>query len=346
MENHMRIATKRLGYSQAFLAGLLCLSAALLAEDTITLVDGKVVKGTITKDEGDTIVIRNKDGESRAIAKSRISKIERVTVKAATAKGAALVETKEQVAKISEKEVSALYNELKDIGSSDPLKHKASLDAAKQKKAEATPVLLAMVNPKTPTDEWTHISVFRALADLAPLPDQAVQTLAWCAVFDAYPEARREACVTIRRLQDDRAIRMLMQYGTSENPKQRQAAAVALHEIDDNRVLAALIRAIPMPSVNANLGEQGRVQTPAYNLPVGPGGTSLPVFLPQGEVSGVATDISSPASELLKLIAGKDIGNMPFSWANWYREKTGEISADDRDAYKHNRSARDRMNAP
>jgi len=327
--------------STAVLCVLCALCGRSAAEDTITLTDGKTVKGQITKEDNDHVYIE-KDGEARAILRTRITRIERVSVKTVPA----VTEIKEPVSKLGEKDISILYNELKDIGASDPLKRNAALAIARQKKDDATPVLLAMLNPKMPTDEWTHISVFRALADLAPLPDQAVQTLAWCAVFDPYPEARREACNTIRRLQDDRAIRQLLNYGLSENPKQKFAAAIALHEIDDNRILAALVRAIPMPSVNANLGEQGTISTPTVNLPVGPGGTRMPIFLPQGSISGIANDVSSPASDLLKLISGKDIGNMPFSWANWYREKNGEISADDRDAYKHNRSARDRMNAP
>src|SRR5439155_11970054 len=141
--------------------------------------------------------------------------------------------------------------------------------------------------------------------------------LAWSAIFDQYPEARREACNVIRRTQDDRAIRQLIALSTTENGKQRGAGAVALHEIDDNRVLAALIRAVPMPSVNANVSEPVRNLQPDYNLPMGPHGARLPIFLPKTEIQGTASDIDSPAAALLKMIAGKDLGNLPYGWINW-----------------------------
>jgi hypothetical protein len=323
------------------------------AEDTITLSSGKVVKGEISHEDPDTIYLKLPDGEALAIAKSRISKIERVQIKKvagpAPAKGTdipAAPEAKKEVPSLVEKNITKIYNELKELGSSDPAKRKAALEMALQKKDESLPVMLGMLNPKTPTDEWTHIGVLRALAEFAPLPDQAAQTLAWSAIFDQYPEARREACNTMRRLQDDRATRQLVTLSTSENPKQRLAGAVALHEIDDNRVLAALIRAVPMPSVNANVSDPNRQAGPDYSLPVGPQGTRLPIFLPKSEIAGTASDVGSPVADLLKQIAGKDLGSLPYGWINWYREKNGEITAEDRETYREKRSVRDRINAP
>jgi len=320
------------------------------AEDTVILKDGKTVKGDVSHQDADNVYIKLADGEARAIPKTNIVKIERRKVVAAGEKAPDIPAAPEQPQKIpspNERDVSKLFNAMKDLGSSDPAKRAAALELAKQKKDEATPVLLGMLNPKLNGDEWTHIGILRALGELAPLNDQAAQTLAWAAVSDPFPEARREACNTIRRTGDDRAIRQLAASGTAENPKMRQSAAVALHEIDDNRVLAALIHAVPMPSVTANLGEpNGQLQRPDMNLPVGPRGTSLPIFLPKSDIAGTATDISSPAADLLKAISGKDLGNMPYGWVNWYREKLGETTEADRESYKENRSMRQKMNAP
>jgi hypothetical protein len=341
-----------------FLCVLCVLCGASLcarAEDTVILKDGKTVKGEVSHQDADNVYVKLADGEARAIPKANIVKIERRKTIAggAPAPGTkapdipAAPETSQKIPAPNEKEVSALFNALKELGSSDPAKRATALELAKQKKEEAVPVLLGMLNPKLNGDEWTHVGILRALGDLAPLSDQAAQTLAWCAVSDPHPEARREACNTIRRTSDDRAIRQLTVFGTSENPKQRQAGAVALHEIDDNRVLAALIRAVPMPSVTANLGEQpNQLQRPDYNLPVGPRGASIPIFLPKGEIAGTATDISSPAADLLRAISGKDLGNLPYGWVNWYREKMGETTEADRESYREKSSVRQRMNAP
>ncbi len=317
------------------------------AEDTITLTDGRIVKGEITREDADSVFLKMPDGEARAIAKTRISKMDRQqkVVGPAPAKNTDIpAAPKDTPAEPEKKDISKIYNELKDFGSSDPAKRKAALETAVQKKAEALPVMLGMLNPKVPGDEWTHIGILRALAEMAPITDQAAQTLAWSAIFDPYPEARREACNVIRRLQDDRAIRQLLALSSTEQGKQR--GAVALHEIDDNRVLASLIRAVPMPSVNANASEPNRNMAPDYNLPIGPHGTRLPIFLPKNEIAGTASDIGSPAADLLKMIAGKDLGNLPYGWINWYREKMGEITSDERDAYREKRPVRDRINAP
>jgi len=235
---------------------------------------------------------------------------------------------------------------MQDLGSPNPETRKTAMEKAARQKADAMPVLLAILNPKFESDEFTRIGVLRALQNLAPLPDNAAQTIAWTAVFEKWPEVRREACATIRKLADDRAVREVIRYSMSEDKNVRNAGAWALREIDDNRVFLSLIRAMPSPSVTANMGEDNRgLGAPKYTLPVGPGGASMPIFAPEGNISGVAHDVSSPAADLMKLIAGKDLGNLAYSWLNWYREKTGDLSGNDPDAYNQKKSLRNRMNA-
>jgi hypothetical protein len=72
----------------------------------------------------------------------------------------------------------------------------------------------------------------------------------------------------------------------------------------------------------------------------------MPLFLPSQPVAGVAANIGGPIQDLLKLIAGKDLGTLPIGWIIWLREKLGEIGAPERDAYRDQRSVRERMNAP
>ncbi len=318
-------------------------------EDSITLTDGRVIKGEISHEDGDAVYLKLPGGEARAIAKTRISKIDREKkiVGPQPAKGTDIPAAPKQPDSVQppeQKDVTKIYSEIKDLGSSDLARRKAALELIKEKKAEAIPVMLGMLNPKIPSDEWTHIGILRALGDLGPLSEQAAQTIAWVTMNDPYPEARREACNTIRRTQDDRAIRHLIALSTSQNGTQR--GGTALHEIDDNRVLAALVRAIPMPNVTANVSDPNRGMQPDYNLPIGPYGAKMPLFLPKSDVQGVATDLDSPAAQLLKQIAGKDLGNLPYGWINWYREKMGEVTADDRESWREKRSVRDRINAP
>jgi len=241
---------------------------------------------------------------------------------------------------------NVLFEQFKDLGAPEPDKRKAAQAKVQQARSEAVPVLLAMLNPKQATDEPARIGALRAVADFTPLTEQAAQTLAWTAVHDKYAEVRREACVTIRQLQDDRAIREVLRYGFAQESNVRLAAACALREIDDPRALAALVRGIPTPSVTANVTAPNQPLQPSYTLPVGPYGARMPIFLPQSGVTGVASDIGSPFADLLKLVAGKDFGNLPVAWINWYREKIGDVGTAERDAYRDHRSARERMNLP
>ncbi|MCY3021966.1 MAG: HEAT repeat domain-containing protein [Planctomycetota bacterium] len=242
--------------------------------------------------------------------------------------------------------VQALLNDFKDLGAPDPERRKAAQEKVKQAKLDALPVLLAMLHPKQGTDEFTRIGVLRALVEFAPLTEQGAQTLAWAAAMDTHLEVRREACAAIRQLQEDRATREVIKYGFSQDPAVRRTAAAALRELDDSRVLASLIRAVPIPSITANMGEPVQQTVPALVLPVGPGGTRLPIFLPQQPVTGIASDIGGPVVDLLKQIAGKDLGSLPYGWNNWLHEKNGDIGAADRNAYRENRPLRERMNAP
>lgn len=314
----------------------------LHAEETITLTDGRTLSGTIEGEDEKQVILKTSDGEQRAILKSRIAAISKPTpakppVEAMKPAPAATASTPSTTN-------ADRLSLIKELGAPQPARREKATAAILADKNAHMPLMLGLLHPKQPTDEFTRIGILRTLAQCTPLSDQAAATLGYDALFDPHPEARREACVTIRALADDRSMREIMKYAITENAAQRRAVAVALYEIDDNRILLALIRALPQPSVTSNNTEATGLDKPAYQLPVGPGGVSVPIFLPSGGVSGIATDLDSPAVPLLKQIAGKDLGNLAYGWFNWYREKTGEIGKEERDEYHDKRSLRDRMN--
>jgi hypothetical protein len=330
-------------------------ASSFAGEDTITLQDGKTVVGQIIKDEAQSITVQFPDGEQRAILKTKIARIVRVGVPGGPAPKAIAGMAVKQPAGAAPNtpphgpmkagDQSAQMEIIKKLGAAQPNVRRSAMDEIVRNKETLLPVMLGMLNPKLSTDEYTRMGILRSLVYCLPLPDQAAETIGFAALYDPYPEVRREACVTIRALSDDRAIRVIMKQALTENPKERAAVAAALHEIDDSRVLLGLIRALPQPSVTANYEENPRgLEKPAQYLPVGPGGATIPIFLPQGGVSGVATDLDSPLTYLLKQIAGKDMGNLHYGWFNWYREKQGEIGQLERDSERENRSMRDRMN--
>lgn len=340
------------------LFGALLLCAVARSEDVITLNDGEVRKGKVLQEEKDTIYIAAPDGEITVIPKSNIKKMEIAGVaKIPEAKKPAdngAIEPKEPV--IGQRETRKALDpewakpriaDLTGLGAPELAKRKVALETVKSKPDEYIPVMLAMLHPKQKTDEYTRIGILRALMEFAPLPDDAAQTLAYSACNDPYAEARREACRTIKYLQEDRALRELGRYAFQEgNAGLKQAAAIALHEIDDNRIYGQIVGGIPQPQVVANYGEGTGIEKPKYNIPAGPGGLRIPIWLPSQPVTGMASDIGGPLTDFLKLLARKDLGNLPYAWIIWYREKVGEIGKEDRDAYNEKRSLRGRSNAP
>ncbi|MFH0939804.1 MAG: HEAT repeat domain-containing protein [Planctomycetota bacterium] len=241
---------------------------------------------------------------------------------------------------------NVIPTDIKDLGAPELVVRKAALEKIKLKKEKYLPTLLALMHPKQLIDEYTRIGILRALAALAPLTEQGSRVLAFVAVHDPYGEVRREACCVIRNLGNNAAMRELLKYAGSEDANLRRAVAIALREIDDPRPLAALIRAIPPPSGNVDLGLPTNIEKPKYLLPIGLCGVKIPIWLPTQDIAGTVTNIDSPAAQLLKMIAGKDLGSFFGTWYNWYREKIGEITASERNSYLDHRSMRNRMGVP
>jgi hypothetical protein len=318
------------------------------AADSVTLNDGRTIEGTIEKEDADTVWIKLANGDQRAVAKVRIDKIYRsgqgeVAAGKPPEKGGEKRsrQPKDDGAKTSGAQVAVI----KDLAAFDPEKRKAALEKIKSDADVFLPVMLAMLHPKQPTDEVTRVRILRAMSELQ-LNEQAGKTLAYVCTHDPYAEARREACATIRQAALDDAMRELSRYAASEEAATRYATATAMREIDDPRVLRALAASIPQPTVNANNAEPSGLDKPKYVLPTGPGGLNMPIYLPTQEVSGVATDIDSPGAQMLKLIARKNLGNLPHTWSNWFREKYGEITSSERDEYRDKRSVRSRLGVP
>jgi hypothetical protein len=190
-----------------------------------------------------------------------------------------------------------------------------------------------------------RMGCLRALATMGPLDLQGAYAVAWVAMRDADLEVRREACRTIRRLHDDRAVEYLLRFVVSEDRGAQFVAAQALREVNDDRAFAALASAIPAPQITAAMPNDRATSVDKVELPVGPYGARMPIYLPTQEVVGQAT-VSSPAADALRVIAGKDLGTYGFAWVGWLREKCGLYTARDRSWETNPRSVRDRMGDP
>ena len=104
-----------------------------------------------------------------------------------------------------------------------------------------------------------------------------------------------------------------MKYAALEaNSGLKQAAAAALHEIDDNRIYGALVAAVPQPEVNANYGNTSGLDRPRYTVPGGVGRLNMPIYLPSQSVSGVASGYGGPVVEFLKTSRAQRHGRLPL----------------------------------
>lgn len=334
-----------------------------LALDEVELKNGKSFRGSIFKEDPDVIFLRLENGEQIAIARTRVKRVvkaadfkkqppgERPAVEAPPAAVPEHVAPPPkafpiQAPVVPQEEVQAIFGQLKDLG--DPLRDKrmAALERAKELGFRAVPVLLAVFDPKQNHAPELKIGALRALAELGPLDMQGAHTLAFAAMKDPNLEVRREAARTIRLLKEDRGIEWLLQFAVRDNKAYLVPAALALKEINDDRAFATLASVVPAPTVNAAMPQEGASNVRRVDLPVGPGGAKMPVFLSDSEVVGTAENVGSPPADALKIISGKDLGSTPGVWINWINEKTGLLSEEERkEAYK-NRSLINRMGDP
>ena len=312
-------------------------SATVYAEDVVILKDGKPIDGTITRETDDTVFIREKTGEEHGIDRADIAKIQRE--KNAVPKAPAAVAKKEIMAPVQDA-TAALIDRVNGLGSTVLSERKAAADAIKASGTQMIPILLGMLDPKQKTPEYTRIEILRILAEFAPLDDLASKTLAFETIRDPYYEARREACRTIKKMQDDVATAEIAKYLSSSDQSTRSAAAWVVKELNDTRLMLALIKSIPIPEVTAN---NGPVTTNTRGLPVGPGGMTMPVTTGSQEVTGVAQNTDSPGAQMIQQIAGKNLGNLPYAWLSWYGELTSQITSADYGRHAKD-SARSRMN--
>ena len=342
----------------------------------IVLKDGREIAGVIVREDANAVFLKAENGEERGIAKVRIEKIIRAGEKRADpSQPAAVAATKTPatppngappaanspnvtppgpapgapplISEAKQRELAEnreLFEELKGLGDPSREKRRAALARSRDLGFRAVPILTGILHPKEKMPVELRLGCLRALAELGPLDLQSAEGLAWIAMKDADPEVRREACRTIRRLKDDRAAEYILRYAVSEDRASQIVAALALRELNDDRAFATLAAAIPRPTVSGAAPNDPELQR--VDVPTGPFGAKMPVFLARQDFAGSATNIATPPAEALKLIAGKDLGSLPFAWINWLREKAGLLSAKDREEDARSRTLRDRMGNP
>jgi hypothetical protein len=213
-------------------------------------------------------------------------------------------------AKADDEATAELIAQISGLGSNSLAERKAALTKLQHAGAGALPVLLSMLDPKEKTDEFTRVEILRFLQDFSPLDDKASHVLAWVATHDPYLEARREACHVIRKAEDDGAIKQLVAYANSNDANLRRAVAAAAREIDYNPLIQNLIKAMQ------NTDDKSMQRT------INTSPTPNP---------------DSPASEIMRAIAGKNLGILSSNWEQWYKEKSGQALGSD---YHEPRSAR------
>jgi hypothetical protein len=343
-----------------FVLAFACARAPAAEEKAvIVLKDGREIAGVVVREDANAVFLKAENGEERGIARARIEKIIRAgEQRADPSQPAAVAATKPPatppnaapppISDAKQHELAEnreLFEELKALGDPSREKRQGALARAKDLGFRAVPILTGSLHPKAKMPVELRLGCLRALAELGPLDLVSADGIAWIAMKDADPEVRREACRTIRRLKDDRAVEYILRYAVSEDRPSQIVAALALRELNDDRAFATLAAAIPRPTISGAMPHDP-LAPEQVDLPTGPYGAKLPVYLAKQDVAGSATNIATPPAEALKLIAGKDLGSLPFAWIAWLREKAGLLSAKDREEEARTRGLRDRMGNP
>lgn len=323
-------------------------SGAGVAEEAplvVILKDGREVAGRLVREDENALILRTENGEERGIAKTRIEKVIRGAVLAPGMQPGQNAPLQAEAQKQQAAENRALLQELRDLGDSNRDKRRAAMARVGEFGNRAEPLLVGILHPKEKMPVELRLGSLRALASLGVLSPEGAKSVAWVALKDADFEVRREACRTIRALRDDRAVGYILQYTVSEDVPSQRAASWALREIDDLRSIAALVAAVPAPQATSSAPQTGPPQGEWRELPTGPYGGKMPIFMPQGQASSGTANVGNPATDALKLIAGKDLGSYPLAWHYWFRQKIGTLTSEDVEAEYQKRSMLDRMNS-
>jgi hypothetical protein len=240
-----------------------------------------------------------------------------------------------------------IVDAIEDLGHPQRDRRKAALKRTRQLGFQAIPVMLALLDPEQKTKPMLRIGILRALATMGPLDESGSYTLGFAAMQDPDAEVRREACRTIRRMNDLYAVNYLLSLTIHPHKRTQWFAARALREINEYQAFGALVAAIRPQSVSViptcNHNKFTDPETRHYDLPVGPMGLRIRKWLPVRDASGMAHDIERPQAEALKIIAGKNLGLLRMTWANWLREKFGTTSIAEREEARRTRSMMSRM---
>lgn len=331
------------------LGGLAVSAAAEEPPVLVVLKDGRQVAGPLIREDANTVFIRTEEGEERGIARTRIERVVRGTVRANAPQPqqSGLTPEQQELRKQLLAENRALLEELKDLGDPRRDKRRAAMARVEELGKRAEPLLLGILHPKEKMSVDLRLGALRGLEALGVLSPEGAESLAWVAMKDTDFEVRREACRTIRKLGDERAISYLLKFVVGKHEPSRRLAAWALREIDDVRAVASLVAALPPPQAEVTMPTTGHsTQGEWRELPIGPYGGSYPIHMPKNQPMVGSGPVGHPASDALKLIAGKDLGSHPLAWLYWFRQKIGTMSREDARKHYRDRSLRSRMNAP
>lgn len=318
------------------------------AEETpivVLLKDGRSASGRLVREDDEVLILRTENGEERGIAKVRVEKVIRGTARVPEEQPAQTGSAQAEARKKQATENRAMLQELKDLGDPSREKRRAAMARVAELGSRAEPLLVGILHPKEKMPVELRLGALRALAAMKVLSAESAKSVAWVAMKDTNVEVRREACRTIRTLSDDRAVAYIMQYSVGEDAGSQRAASWALREIDDLRAIAALVAALPTPQVSSSAPQSDVPEGTWRELPIGPYGDKLPVFMPQGETATGTADVGHPVADALKRIAGKDLGSHPMVWHYWLRQKIGTLTSADVEKGYEKRSLLDRMNA-
>jgi len=233
--------------------------AAEEAPVMVVLKDGRQIAGRLIGEDENALFLRTENGEERGIAKIRIERIVRGPVRAPEDKPGQSA-TQPDARKQLLAENRALLDELKDLGDSGRDKRRAAMDRVAELGKRVEPLLLGILHPKEKMPDELRLGALRGLATLGVLSPEGAQSLAWVAMKDPDFEVRREACRTIRVLNDERAISYLLKYLIGQHVPSQRAAAWALREIDDVRAVASLVAALPPPQATVAMPPTGPTQ--------------------------------------------------------------------------------------
>jgi len=243
----------------------------------------------------------------------------------------------------AQKEEVAFYNQVAQAcktlapTSSAPESEKSAVASElSRQRSRASGMLACCLSPVNQPEPASRLGALKGVELLKPRDTTISFALGAAAASDPAKEVRSAAVALVKARNDDFGIRTMIGHllssydstGKVRNKELHDNAVGALHELNDKRVIQALLYYVTMELRLASVSEGSLVTRQIDSYSVNSGANvnvlvplSFPIQFPELKIARVQTTVMAPAINSLRDLTGQDFGADWEKWNKWWEKQ-------------------------